>query len=116
MAETMAGFRGARTGAGAAVHSRPRLAASLVLGCYLAAALVLAWRLWAGPASRAQVIAANSVSDDMEPAWPRSSATTRPRSPTVISRRWSRPRSTRRAGSLLSGTPAAAAPGCCWPQ
>jgi hypothetical protein len=45
---------------------RGRLAAWLVPCCFLAAALVLTWRLWADPASRAQTIAANGISHDVD--------------------------------------------------
>jgi len=57
MAKTIVGSAGAQ--GGARPIPRVRLAAWLIPCCYLAAALVLTWRLWADPASRAQLVAAN---------------------------------------------------------
>jgi hypothetical protein len=64
MAETITSSAGTR--GGARPVPRVRRAAWLVPCCYLAAALVLTWRLWADPASRAQVIAANGISHDVD--------------------------------------------------
>jgi hypothetical protein len=64
MAMTIVGSAG--TQGGARPIPRVRLAAWLVPCCYLAAALVLTWRLWADPASRAQIIAANAISHDVD--------------------------------------------------
>ena len=68
MAKTIVGSAGAQ--GGARPIPRVRLAAWLILCCYLAAALVLTWRLWADPASRTQIVAANGTSHDVRPfAW-----------------------------------------------
>ncbi len=66
MAKTIVGSAGTGTQGGARPMRRVRLAAWLVPRCYLAAALVLTWRLWPDPASRAQIIAANGISHDVD--------------------------------------------------
>jgi hypothetical protein len=66
MAETIVGSAGIQHPARARPIPHVPLAAWLVPCCYLAAALVLTWRLWADPASRVQVIAANGISHDVD--------------------------------------------------
>src|SRR5258708_25133946 len=45
-------------------HERVRRRAGLiVVGCYLAAAFILTWRLWAGPASR--IVVGNATDADL---------------------------------------------------
>ena len=66
MAETIVGSAGLQDPARNRPIPHVPFAAWLVPCCYLAAALVLTWRLWADPASRAQVVAANGISHDVD--------------------------------------------------
>jgi hypothetical protein len=56
-----------RTRAEAGERSRAATVAPwAVLGCYVLGAVILTWRLWADPAGRAQIIASNGISHDVD--------------------------------------------------